>query len=56
MLYNNYEKLIVKEGEYFMKTMFIEKLKTKNFFLGSFDSFEGQTKYIIDGISILTED
>ena len=56
MLYNNYEKLIVKEGEYFMKTMFIEKLKTKSFFIGSFDCFEEQTKTLIIKNSKLTED
>ena len=39
-----------------MKTMFIEKLKTKNFFIGSFDCFEEQTKNLIVENSKLTED
>ena len=39
-----------------MKTMFIEKLKTKSFFIGSFDCFEEQTKTLIIKNSKLTED
>lgn len=39
-----------------MKTMFIEKLKTKSFFIGSFDCFEEQTKTLIIKNSNLTED